>query len=1369
MGGSLAALAPTAPAQATPATLCLSGDPGLDGEPRQSELEPCTTSRTPDYPQGSEIGVSVPGWTAGQSFLSARCTTGCPSADPSATNVYWVLYRGGVARFPADFIDAGPNNNGGNAILDRAPRYNSSWQFTLHLGAPIQRLANVWTYDAWADDFGNHSVRPGATHKIVSSGFDPNAEVIYRWERRDPNSGRYNPFHTETGRSSASGTFTTFFQFPKNEAQKISSCGGLVFDCYRLAISGAGKEAETVNVQVGLAEITRSDATSKRPAPGERVNLQRTQNVSGTIDLYYPSGNLHTGPKFMPEDPALSPRFGHRALRVAVEKSFTVNATTYLLDEVPLVFDPPRLVWVAQWTIPKDAILDDSARYGLRLVEQRDAYGNRVREDWLVNFTIEPAEILPRIDDPFRELRRTELGIVRLGVRYHNGSPFTPAEAPEGNDSPLRGCFVRVPAPAPAPAPPASAEVPTCSSHPNVEIVYGKYYEGAWNFTVKYPRNYEHLQPHRFILVNGTIDRWGNQIFSIAGPAYDVVVARPDVAFSTVMRGEETQTLERGNRVFVSATITYHDGSPYNHLVRANPNSSGAQVLSGTLVRRGPGVGGAEYGPIASEEPFNLTLTDASAGRWSAHLQLTDDDTFTPVGIWSWKLDIVDNVTTPNRNASVADREVVSSLIRICPTYQPASSAATGSNVKFRFRLYYSECDVGREVPVGAIESKLVVRAYAYNPQNLSTFGAPVSNALIPAYSRDGTLDWGIDYQIPNSLFAGSYAFVVTGADSFGNKVVPNSRSRPFSTFTEIITRGVITQPQPDIERGDGATVVFDAREGDTGVDPSRPAPRIQLERFDTASTSCPTAAEDGGCWVRERADVRVFDPTLEDHMGVHPVGVDTPVGVYRFALQGRDRDFRIITGVSSNFTVSATQVTRALIELPPERIVKGEAFTFRVESLPGDQIRDRRVYFNGRPMFTPAPLLTHERGALNVTWSVPFEAPAGNYTVRLSGIDVNGNTIAILTPPIDALPASLEGRIIGQPPRTVQRGEPVRLQFGVGYPDGSFYAAADEPRVFVVSAAGISMPATIRREGLSFAAFWEPGPEALLGEHYFEVAPQATGTTGNLFPPLRSQTFRVVPGAVERAPVDEIHAEVERLSISQYTVPFDADDRFVGFELVYYGPSLSTQVDTTRPLTEITRTPLPHTIAADQGKYVARLITDHQTQTGTYKIIMTGEDAYGNVIKSESQQFLIRPTTIGVVFDTQPEDSAFGEGKTISLSFVAKYRVGSIMDDSYGQPSVAMLYQGRPVTPRPEITYADGHWFVTWEAPAILPPGQYEIVVGGADVMNNPIGVQRSKTFIINEPSIIESANKVIPGPSPILVALVAIAIAGAFLRRRT
>lgn len=1349
VGSTLLVSAPAA-AQGFP-LICLGGDVAEEGSGA------CGTTGRPDYPQGASVTVSLSSNLATTTYVSIRCLSGCPAGDPSASKVYWAVYRpsGGALVFPRDFTDAGLDNNGGNAVLDRAPRYNSTWSVTAHYATPVSREFNVWLYDAWSDEA--HTVHPGASHIVRATGFDPGAEVSWRWERRNPVTARYEVFASGEGRANAAGAtpgwFEMGFALPKSEAQGIVGCGRAVGDCYRIVLSGAGKQTEIANVLVGVANVTRSTATTPRPA--DTPSMQRTQNVTAEIDLYYPGGRVAYGPKFFPSDAPRNVAFGDNALRVLVEKYWQANRSSALITEIPLLFDASASLWRAQWTVPKDIEVEGEQRYRLRIPQQTDVHGNVVDEEILRNFTIEAAEMVPRIAQYWRELERTEEGVLRLDVRYHNGSAFTINDTPVGNTSPLSGCFVRLPDEAPDPAPP-TPQLNSCSGR---NRTWGRYYDGAWNFSVRYKRDYEDLGLHRFILDNGTTDRWGNQIFQITTQPFTVVPASPVVQLSTVMRGEETQTLERGNRVFVSATITYHDGSPYNHVVRENPNSAQARVLNGTLVRRGAGEGDA-YGPIASEERFDLVESDANAGRWSGYLQLTDDDTFTPVGIWTFRFEIADNLSVPNANLSAFDREVVSSLIQFCPTFQPGGRMPTGAIQKLHFKLFYSECDVGREVPSSAIESRLSVRVYRMNPQTGGPIGGPVSNAILPTFD-EATREWRLEYEIPNELFAGTYVFVIEGVDAYGNQIAFAAHSRPFTTFTDVLERAVLTQPPSEVRRGDSATAVFDAREGDTGTDPRTP-PRIQLERFDTSTTSCPLGEEQRGCWVRERADVRIDDATLEDHVGAFPVGIDTPVGLYRFSLIGRDATFRVITAVSTNFTVDATQVARALMSPPPEAIVKGVPFSFHVEQMPGDKITDRVVFFDGRPVLMPTPVLSYELGRINVTWAVPYEAPTGNYTLRLSGRDVNGNDILVLTPPIEAAAASLEGRILGQPTRVLERGEDARVLFGVAYPDGRFYAAADAPRVYVRDGQRVVGEATVRREGLTFAAFWRPDADTPLGEYSFEVSPQATGGTGNLFPPLQSQTFRLVTGIVRRNPVDDAPTIVDRMQSIAFTVPLERDDKFVGFELVYYGPSLSTQVDTTVDLPEVSRTPLTHTIDAIGGKYSARFVTDQQAQTGTFRIVMTGEDAHGNAIVAQSRRFIVSPTTIAVIFDPAPPDEAFGEGKSITLGFVARYGVGQIMDESYGRPSATVLYNGRAVAQRPEIEYRDGHWFLTWTAPEILPPGDYQFAVGGYDAHGNPIATARSTFYTIGEGTVTQSFLKTVPGPSPalLLVGLAALAL---------
>lgn len=1363
-GGSLLALVPPAASQAA-AVLCFD----VDERPLGAT---CSPQGTADYLEGGPVAMTVDGIPPGSAArISVRCVQGCPSTDPSATALYYATYRGAdePVVFPRDFIEPGPGD-GGSAVADRAPRYNSTWEVSAGFDgtSPLARQFRVWLYDAMVGT--NETVRPGESRFVRATGFDAGVNVSYRIERRTPE-GAYEVLLAPRVRAAASGpgagTFETELTLAKAEAGHILTCGIATADCYRIVVSGAGKDPETVPMRVGVADIRRDTATTPRQPAGQLPAMQRTQNASFDVDLRYPGGRVRAGPALVEADVPESFTFGGRALRVAVERVHNANGTAYLVDEVPLRYDTSRFTWRAQWTIPKDLDVSDAGvHYRLRLVEQRDVYGNRVPEDVLGNFTVALARLRPVLDLPFRSLERTAEGVVRAHILYYNGSRFTLDDAPLGNESPVRGCFVRVPDPPPEPAPPAQAGVTTCAGR---DLAWGRYYDGAWNFSVRYPRDYEDLAGHRFLFQNGTRDRWGNEILPASTDAFDVTPARPDVVFSTVARGRETDVFERGNRVFISATITYHDGSPYNHSVRVNPDHPESLTLAGALVRRGPAVGGAQYGPIASEEPFNLTETDPWSGRWGGFLPLSDDDTQTPVGTWTFRFDIRDNLTVPNANLSLIDREVVSAIVEVCPTWQPPARANTSATLRFRFQLYYSDCASGREVPTNVITSGVVAHVRRYNPGNATTYGPPLSGALLPTYSGE-TRDWGLQYEIPDALYEGTYAFAVSGGDTYGNRIARGAASRPFATYADFVQRDVLTPPAVEVLRGDSAVAVFDAREGDQGVDVRR-SPNIALERFDPSSTECILAAEAGGCWVRERSNVRVNDTTLSDHMGVFPVGIDTPVGVYRFRLEGRDARFRLLTAVSSNFTVNPTEVTRPLLTLPPATVVKGEAFTFYIELAPGDVVRDRIVVYRGAPTSLPPPQLAFEAGRLNVTYAVPYDALNGNYTLRLSGRDVNGNTIVVMTPPFEAQAASLQGRILGQPPKTLARGETARFLFGVTYPTGVFYAAQDTPRVVVNGPTGQQIAeATVRREGLSFAASWTPPQDATLGNYTFEVTGQAQrAVSGNVFPALRSTATRVVPGSIVRPPSDDMPPEVERLASASFGVPFDASDKFAGFELIYYGPSISGQVDTTgESLIEVTRSPLAHGIDPATRKYVARIETDQRTQTGTYRIAMTGRDGAGNEITSISRVFVIRPTQIGVSFNGFPDSEDFGEGKTTTWAFVVKYRVGPILEEKDGTPGAVILYNNRPVTQRPEVVHRNGVWYASWTAPETLPDGEYVLAIGGSDLQGNPISSSQSIPYVI-QTDLGESFAKSVPGASPALLVLALAALALLLARKRS
>ena len=117
------------------------------------------------------------------------------------------------------------------------------------------------------------------------------------------------------------------------------------------------------------------------------------------------------------------------------------------------------------------------------------------------------------------------------------------------------------------------------------------------------------------------------------------------------------------------------------------------------------------------------------------------------------------------------------------------------------------------------------------------------------------------------------------------------------------------------------------------------------------------------------------------------PASSTTAIGTYRFALLGREGapSYAIISNASANFTILPTDVTRGLYSLPQEEVTKGDLVNYRIERRDGDRVSDVKLLLNGRETTLPRPLLVNEGNHINVSWRVPFEAPNGNYTIRVN------------------------------------------------------------------------------------------------------------------------------------------------------------------------------------------------------------------------------------------------------------------------------------------------------------------------------------------------------------------------------------------------
>lgn len=1351
VGGGLVTVAPPAAAQAV-GDVCFTVDPDGDPDTADDPVLRCATGLPAgaNYMQGDHVDITVQNVTV-NGWVRVRCLTSCHETDGKS---YYAPYSTSkpTVRFPRDFVD-----RGSNALADRAPRYNGSWEAVV-LVANDQVIArgkfNVWVVDGYLS--AGLTITPGERHTLRASGFDEGAQVLLRVERRTT-TGDWVTAYAPRGSlvTFTSGGFQNrvwqaeAWVVPKNESERFTECRVPLDQCYRVVVRGPGKADEEIPIRVGPATLQLNrvnsvgDGVDTQPDTGLPRAVERTREVYAAVALHYPGGRVFQGDPLRPGDVRDSPLTGEPTLRARVERVNATGATP--VKDLPVRYDRVYDRWEVRWPVTKDFPVSTSepdARYRLKLLADQDRWGNRVPELLLGEHVVEPARIQAEVVHAPTLVRRTDEANVTLGVAYHNGTPVTPDDLRK----PLQGCFIRE----------SSGDPINCAGQNKTT---GVFENGRWVFRVRFPRDHAHLENHRFLLMGGAeaADKWDNQVAARATGIFPVKEGSPRVQFSTVARGREAVELERGggagNHVAVFATITYGDGAPFNRHVNHNQSAT----LPGVLVKRGP------EGHLVAQVPFDLREVDPGAGRWAGDLVLTADDTTTPLGVWTFSLQVKDNLTVPNVNHSASfDRRILGIPLVVEPVRQPFGLVATGNVQSFRFRVLYQD---GNEVPHANLVDQLAAYVYRWDAASRQPYGNAVSPRLLPEHDAQNAW-YQVEYRIPNNLFSGTYAFVVNGTDRFGNRLQSDAWSREFSTTSAVLERPVITQPPREVLRGESATVVFDAREGDVGPAGTGRV-HVRVERFD------PSAA----AWVVERADARQDAPGLADHVGLFAVTTTTPVGLYRFVLDGRDANLQGVAATSANFSVLPTDVDRLLLKTPPERVVKGVGFAFHVERQDGDRFTDIQVLLNGRSpgVPLPVPIVITAPAHLNVTWEVPFDAPSGNYTFRLVGRDLYGNRIDVITPPIEAQAAQLTGRVLGNPGRSVLRGEAVTLLFGITYPtqggaSPQFYVAPEPPTVQVVDASGFVAYAAVKPDRSAYVATWTPPPDVPTGEYRFEVT--GTGTGGNNFPTLRSTAFRVMPGAVARAPALDVGATVERMGAAVLAVPFQADDRFVEFRLHYYGPAgdaTAAVFETREPRSDL---PLAHSLDTATGRYVARFVTDHTTMPGVYRMVMRGEDGHGNELSSKSGVFTLLPTSVALQPDPSPPDEAFGPGKTLTISFVARYRNGVVMDESYGRPSAVVLYTapGRPalpVTERPVVEYRDGRWYATWTAPGTLPEGLYEFSFGGADAAGNTIGTQKSKAYPYQE-TITGSAAKLLPGPGVGAILLVLAPLALLARRRR-
>ena len=1331
---------------AQPMVLCFTADPAPSVGGNNQKACPGGNPDAPNYKQGDVVRIRVENYRAEAeadpegSWVLVHCLTGClDQQGEQQEREYWARWNGTLQnlRFPHDFRDVGRSGKGRVALEDLAPRYNGTWEVRAFLPTgEVTRTFNVWLFSLHRST--NFTVVPGEEHVFEASGIPVNASVNFTIQRRTPVGWEPIALPGLPTKPQANGAFFYVWKVPLNETARMSECPRAETHCYRAVVKVEGvsaKKDEVVPFRVAPADVKVRVVEGTDP-DGRREPRQRTEVVRVALDLHYPGGRLLEGPELSGPELPPPPAGEQPELRLRVERVDLAGERAVAVGEVRLRYATRGFLWDGSWTIPRDLDVPASSHFRVVLPETRDRYGNRIPAMTVGNYTIAAATLEPVLTHANATLQRTDLAVVAVDVRYLNGTPVTDQDLKQ----PLLGCFVR-----------DSSAIP-CTNTSSAGVQAGTYENGTWRFTKRYPRDYDRLEPHSFVLLGGADaeDKWGNRVNRSRSEPMTVDVARPRIEFSTVMRGRAVTSLERGQDIQLVAVITYGDGRPYNHTVRVNDRQDESRDLQVNLTKRGP------RGDVVDVRPLILEERDTEQGLWVGSLSLTLDDTQTPIGTWSFHFDVRDNLTVPNVNESRFDRSVVAAPLRYEPVRLSNAFPATNTpsaNLLYSFRLRYptgGEVD-GLRVASGGIQAQV----HKWDARNSTHVGQPLSNLISPQWNApEAPNAWSLRYTVPPHLFSGPYVFVLRGQDSSGNQLPGDAYSLPFTPTSTVVARQVVTPPALTVSRGEDATAVFAAQDGDSGLDGTG-KPVVSVERWNDQAARWDVAL--GG------TDVRAASTDLVNHVGVFPVVETTPIGTYRFHLLGRDAQLNVVEAFSRNFTVEPTEVTRAVLDPPPEVATKGTTVTMKVEYLSGDRIANVTILERLRPTSLAPPQSVIQGNAIHVTWEIPVEAPSGNYTIRFTGRDQYGNTIRIDSPPIEARAAQLSGKVLGNPSRIVERGAPAKMLFGVTYPNGEYYASPNVPKVFVRTDEGLAGTASVELRGVTYEATWLPPAHAEDADHWFEVAGE--GASGNALPLLRSGSFRLAPGTFERKPVTDVPPSSERFATVLFTVPVQDDDRAVTFRADYYGTGsdISVVQEGRRPLLS---TAIPHTLDANAGTYVARWVTDHATPVGVWQLVMTGDDVAGNQVTAKSRAALLTTTGIIVQIERQTPSTEFTEGKTLEFTFSATYKNGPLFDESKGQPTVQMFIETIAARQAPTVEYENGRWHARWTAPDTLPPGRYTLSISGFDAYGNQLTLARSVPYDWDA-SLTESFAKTIPG-APVPLVLLGLAALALVLGRR-
>jgi hypothetical protein len=1275
----------------------------------QAAASPIQFDKNPAvYSEGSSVFITIPN-PAG-SDVAVFCQSGCSA---QATQVYDAPLASNLVFPAANFCQLLNGlrdcSDAPNALELYEPRWNGTWvvQERGPGGAAIAQATFQVTFTT-AYRF-NYVLEPTNFIVAQAGGFVPGTSVFLEFGRRNADGTTTSLIRFQES-ASPQGTVLGAWYVPKTEAELLT-CTGTTCDtrlnpcayCHPYfatvtanAAQGNSKTSETVWYFVRPADL--NPWITVQPLG----SYQRTMMAQLRFSIHYPDGEL-----------PVPPDFPHRGtpgnLRVQVQRTDPQTGIMTPINNLSPTEGSVGVDYLANWTIPRNLQLTTpegkAFEFQLVVMPGHDAYGNNILQNASNPFFVDPAALNATYLAPIANASRAENVAWTILAKYYDNETFdTKVNGTwlQGHLSTLNDQGVATPVPA-----------------ATVHAVPGA--NGTWVFRYHFAVDYAPLARHVFTFDGGPVlanDTFGNYIATNNSPSFLVQPA----AFTLQLTEKSGQDLlnatsgyVRGQSISFAAHIAYPDGTPFNTTVKAGPPQ-----LNVTLIKR---LGSS----FVEEDILPFHATDL-LGDWVGGLSISLTNRDAPLGKWELDFPLFDRQSPANGNTIGLNRTIRPATLHLEPYPFAHPEYLLGSTIYWNFRLVYPDGSVATPDEVSGTQ----VAVYRWSGVKLLSLTDPSVAAVV---GQDGT--WTASWTPPNGTELGAFVFVPTASDRWGNPLAA-AHSLPFIVYAQTETRDALQEPRSTVVRNESVSASFVNYAGDTAVNGTG-NPRIELERWSDLLQN----------WTIELENVYAGNggPGTE-HIGIWHTTLQSPLGRYRFVLDGMNAQHIYITGNSTPFTLLPLNDTRPIVEAPPPLVPKGTVARFTILAAQNDIFQAAWIDFNGTH-YKSLQIQGHGRNWTFV-FQPTFDADAGNYTFEVQAIDMFGNGLDTLGDPFSVAPATLHESLLGAPDPLAARGTDVTLSFRAFYPDGSIVTPLAGAARATFTGPG---DATFLANATYLAPNWYVKATVPfttpLG--FYNISIGGAATHGNAYAPWLAANVTITPGTITR-PFSQNPVSLGREKV--FIVKAAADltsDKALSCYVGYLGSTQYAPQDQAR---------FPVAFAPVQGQYVIHWATNRTTDLGWYRFECDGRDQYDNNIVYTSTSAQLLPEVIFSQAGPAPPLSAFGGGKTYTLHVQYYYADSTIETPDLGTPDAQVTYNGQVVSQAPTITYDASHrwWQVTWTAPQVLPAGIYIIGTQGQDVNGN--------TFYITElahydftPSLadrvfgIPGFSAAVPGPDPLLV----------------